>query len=80
MTSPISYLLPVPQEGARGQRDDDFFSPPSRVATPRTARENPMENPYALEQLRTRDGLPSAPFVPQVPQRRLVLPDPLALR
>ncbi|KJK75796.1 hypothetical protein H634G_09160 [Metarhizium anisopliae BRIP 53293] len=83
MTSPIGFLSPLPPEGGRFRRDDDFSSPPSRDATPHNNQESPMERTVISQDLapvRTRDGLSSTPQGPQVPQRRLVLPDPLACR
>ncbi|KAK2594552.1 hypothetical protein QQS21_007724 [Conoideocrella luteorostrata] len=73
-------MLPLPQDGGRWQRDDDFHSPPSRGAPPRSSRESPMDGTYPQDQARTRDWPSATPTGPPVPQRRLVLPDPLTFR
>ncbi|GAB0132472.1 hypothetical protein EsDP_00000907 [Epichloe bromicola] len=80
MTSPISFMLPLPQEGGRFQRDDDLLPAPSRGTSTRNSRDAAMDGANTQDRIRTRDGLSTASTTPQSPQRRLVLPDPLTFR
>ena len=78
MTSPIGFLLP-PDRG-RIYRDYSSASSPSRAALQRNITEYSMDGTNSLEHVRTKDGQSAASPALRVPQRRLVLPDPLAFR
>lgn len=80
MTSPLPFMLPLPQQSRRSQRDDDYFSSSRQpAAASRHARDSSMERTSSLDP-RLRDGESLASPAALVPQRQLVCPDPLAFR
>ncbi|OAA32066.1 Sin3 complex subunit [Moelleriella libera RCEF 2490] len=78
MTSSPGSALPLPPDQ---ERDDELLFPPSRVASQRSSQEVSSDGTSGQGHARMRTGaLTHSPAGSQIPQRRLIVPDPLTFR